>query len=100
MAPATSRQENQLMRYARIIPLLIAAPLGACMPSDQASNGICGPRIHDCATTANDVQKTITATGHRCDTVDWVGKLSANDGFYFSCNRHSLSYQIAMHEGR
>jgi len=89
------------MRYARIIPLLVAAPVAACMPSDKASNGICGPRIDDCAAAANTVQETVTATGHRCNSVDWVDKLAAaSGGFYFSCDRHSYSYQIAMHGGR
>jgi len=89
------------MRYTRIIPLLVAAPMAACMPSDKSSNGICGPKIHDCPAAASTVQKTVTATGHRCDSVDWVGRVTAaSGGFYFSCNRHSYSYQIAMHDGR
>ena len=88
------------MRYARIILLLVAAPVAACMPSDRSSNGICGPKIHDCAAAASTVQETVTATGFRCDTVDWVGKLAASGGFYFSCNQHSYAYQIALHDGR
>lgn len=88
------------MRFVRIIPLLVAAPIAACTPSDRASNDICGPRIHDCAAATRTVQATVTATGLRCDAVDWVGKLAANEGFYFSCNRHAYAYQVALHDGR
>ena len=89
------------MGYARIIPLLLIAVFtAACTPSDRAATGICGPHIHDCAAAVGTAQATVTATGHRCDAVDWVGKLSANEGYYFSCNRHAHAYQIALHDGR
>lgn len=89
------------MRFARIIPLLLfAASIAACTPSDRAANSICGPHIYDCAATISTVQATVTATGHRCDAVDWVGKLAANEGYYFSCNRHAYAYQIGLHDGR